>query len=174
MIFGFPLGRDFIVEPDRRPSAKMYRWMRGAPRVVFLDADRINSNASANTIANVPGMSFTVAAGIKYWFKFTISFTANATTTGSRWAVTGPAAPTSLAYTSRYPLTATTEVFNHVTDYDLPAAAGATSPLAGVAIIEGFIRPSVAGTVAARFASEVSGAAITAKIGSFLEWRQVN
>jgi hypothetical protein len=59
--------------------------------------------------------------------------------------------------------------------YDLPAAANATSligtALAGnLARIDGFITPSADGTVVARFASEISGSAITARAGTLLQW----
>jgi hypothetical protein len=42
-----------------------------------------------------------------------------------------------------------------------------------MAIIEGFILPSAAGTVIARFASEVTASAITALRGSFVQYMAV-
>ena len=141
---------------------------------VNLKVDVVNNNAVADTIADVTGLTFQVTAGGVYWFEAQIPYTSAATTTGSRWSVTGPAAPTMLNYTSRYPLTATTETFNYATAYDIPAASNATSLTAGnVALICGFIKPSVTGVVTIRFASEVAGSAITAKAGSFLRWQRV-
>jgi hypothetical protein len=143
--------------------------------VVSLGSDVVNNNASANTIADVTGLSFAVVAGQTYEFEFVILYTANASTTGSRWSINGPGSPTQLAYTSRYPLTATTETFNYAQAYDIPAAANATSLTTGnVAVIKGVITPSSNGTVIARFASEVSSAAITAKVGSVLKWIRTN
>lgn len=142
-----------------------------ALNLVTLSADVTNNNATANTMADVTGLSFSVTSGETYKFKFTIPYTSAATTTGSRWAVNGPASPTLLNYTSRYTLTATTETFNYATAYDIPAASNASSLTAGnVAVIEGVIKPSANGTVIARFASEVSSSAIVAKAGALLEW----
>lgn len=138
---------------------------------VVLAADVTNNNAVANTIADVTALSFAVTSGETYWFRFTIAYTAAATTTGSRWAVSGPGAPTLLNYTSTYTLTATSNTVNSATAYDIPAASNATSLTAGnIAIIEGIIKPSANGTVIARFASEVASSAIVAKAGSLLQW----
>lgn len=144
-----------------------------APSFVVLGSDVTNNNASANTIADVTGLSFAVVAGNKYWFKFVIPYTSAATTTGSRWAVNGPAV-TRLNYTSRYTLTATTETVNYADAYDIPAASNATALTSGnLAIIEGIIVPSANGTVIARFASEVSSSAIVAKAGAVCQYQQV-
>ncbi len=138
---------------------------------VVLASDVTNNNATANTIADVTGLSFSVTAGETYWFRFVIAYTAAATTTGSRWAINGPGSPTLLNYTSHYTLTATSETVNSATAYDIPAASNATSlPAGNVAIIAGIITPSANGTVIARFASEISSSAIVAKAGSFLQW----
>lgn len=144
-----------------------------ATNLVVLSADVTNNNASANTIADVTGLSFSVTAGQTYFFRFRIDYTAAATATGSRWSINGPGSPTRLSYRSTYSLTSTTETLNSgLTAYDLPAASNATSvaTAGNSAVIEGFITPSANGTVIARFASEVSSSAIVAKAGSMLEW----
>lgn len=143
---------------------------------VVLGSDVTNNNASANTIADVTGLSFSVVAGNTYVFEFNIIFTAAATTTGSRWSINGPASPTILCYTSEYSLTATTTTrnANNIT-YDLPAASNATSAgttTGNQATIYGIIRPSANGTVIARFASEVANSAIVAKAGSACYYQQ--
>lgn len=143
-------------------------------QAVVLGSDVTNNNASANTIADVTGLSFAVTAGNKYYFNFIIPYTAAATTTGSRWSVSGPASPTTLAYTSHYTITATTETVGFATAYDIPAASNASSLTAGnVARIEGHIVPSASGNVIARFASEVSASAIVAKAGAVCYYQQV-
>lgn len=141
---------------------------------VLLANDVVNNNASANTIADVTGLSFPVTSGKLYYFRFVIFYDAAATTTGSRWAINGPTT-TYLAGTSRYGLTATTETLNYFNAYNTPAAANATSvgTTGNIAIIEGYITPSAAGDVIARFASEVSASAITAKAGSYVEYIQL-
>lgn len=147
-----------------------------ASSFTVISADVANSNVVANTIQDVTGLSFAVTSGNTYWFRFVIDYTAAATTTGSRWSINGPSV-TRLSYSSRYALAATTQTQNHGrTSYDSPAASNATSAATAgnIAIIEGFITPSASGTVIARFASEVTLSAITAKAGSFVEYKQVS
>ena len=142
--------------------------------VVVLGSDVVNNNAVANTIADVTGLSFPVVAGETYWYEFIIPYTSAATTTGSRWAINGPAAPTLLNHRSEYTLTATSVTLNCATAYDIPAASNATSLTAGnIATMWGIIKPSSNGTVIARFASEVLSSAITAKAGATLRWMRV-
>lgn len=142
--------------------------------IVVLGSDVTNNNGTANTIADVTGLSFSVVAGARYWFEFVIPYTSAATTTGSRWSVNGPASPTLLAYRSEYTLTATTTTVNSATAYDIPAASNASSLTAGnVATVWGIIQPSSDGTVTARFASEITASAIVAKAGATLRWMQV-
>lgn len=139
---------------------------------VVLGADVTNNNGTANTLADVTGLSFPVLSGVTYKFRFFIVYTAATTTTGSRWTLNGPAA-TSLVYRSQYTLTATSVTNNEgMTAYGTPSGANATSLTAGnVAVIEGVIIPSAAGSVIARFASEVAISAIVAKAGlSFVEY----
>jgi len=141
--------------------------------LIALTADVTNNNATANTIADITGLSFAVTAGQSYWWRATIAYTSAATATGSRFSVTGPGSPTFLSYKSEYSLTTTTNTVNEgLAAYDLPAASNATSAAtaANIAIVEGVIRPSANGNVIMRFASEVGGSAITAKAGSLLQW----
>lgn len=145
-------------------------------QLVVLSADVTNNNGTANTMQDVTGFSFPVVAGETYYFKFAIQYTAAATTTGSRWSISGPASPTALRFTSRYSLTSTTETNNQgLSAYDTPAASNATSAATGsnLAIIEGYITPSASGNVIARFASEVASSAIIARAGSLLQWIRV-
>ena len=145
-----------------------------ALNVVVLTGDVVNNNATANTIADVTGLSFPVTAGETYWFEFVIPYTSAATTTGSRWSINGPGSPTLLNYRSEYTLTATTTTVNSATAYDIPAASNASSLAAGnVATIWGIIRPSSSGPVIARFASEIANSAITAKAGATLRWMRI-
>lgn len=137
---------------------------------VILSTDQANSNGTANTIEDVTGLSFSVTSGETYWWRCTIAYTSAATTTGSRWTMSGPTV-TNLAYTSRYPLTATTLTSNYATAFAIPAASNATSLTAGnVAVIEGVVTPSASGTMQVTHASEVLSSAITAKAGSVCQW----
>lgn len=141
--------------------------------VVVLGADVTNNNATANTIADVTGLSFPVVANTRYWFEFFIRYTAAATATGSRWAVNGPAR-SELTYDSEYSLSATSKTFNSgLSDYDLPAASSASSAniLGNLARVRGLIRPTADGSVIARFASKIANSAIVAKAGSLVRYR---
>ncbi|MFI5185928.1 MAG: beta strand repeat-containing protein [Chitinophagales bacterium] len=142
----------------------------------LLTSDVTNNNVTANTIADVTGLSFSVTSGNTYKFRFVIAYTSAATTTGSRWSINGPAT-TFLYYHSSYSLTTTTTTENEgLSGYNVPAASNASSAATGsnIAIIEGIIKPSASGTVIARFASEVSSSAIVAKTGSYVEYKQLN
>jgi hypothetical protein len=148
----------------------------GSDTITTLSSDVTNNNGTANTIQDVTGLSFSVLAGKMYDFEFNIVYTAAATTTGSRWSISGPASPTYLDYTSEYSLTTTTTTRNALVQaYDSPAASNATSAATGNnrAYINGVIQPSADGTVIARFASEVASSAIVAKIGSWVRFRQI-
>ncbi len=130
-----------------------------------------NSTVAYSTLANITGLSFGVNSGTTYRFSAMIIYTADATTTGSRWTINGPAA-TLLAYRSQYSLTSISNTFNTANAYQLPAASNATSAFTtgNIATIEGIIQPSVTGTVTVQFAREVAAGTITVKAGSSLEW----
>lgn len=143
---------------------------------VVLGADVINNNVTANTMQDVTGLSFSVTAGKLYYFNFLIYYTSAITTTGSRWGVnctTGLA--TTLCFKSEYTLTTTTSTVNPtITAFDLPATANASSlALTNIAKMEGYFKPTADGTFIARFASEITASAITAKIGSFVQYQQM-
>ena len=144
----------------------------GGDSVVVLGADVVNNNGVANTLQDVTGLSFPVVSGETYWFEFVIPYTAQATTTGSRWVLNGPAL-TSLYLRSEYTLTATTLTNNCLSAYNMPAACNASSLATGnVATLWGSIRCSANGSVIARFASEVLNSAITAKAGAIVRYRR--
>lgn len=144
---------------------------------VVLGSDVTNNNASANTIADVTGLSFSVTNGKTYYFKAVIRYTAAATTTGSRWGVNCSAGTAAnLTFTSEYTLTSTTSTRNAMVQaFDSPAGCNATSVIAvNKAVLEGHFTPTADGTFIIRFASEVSSSAIVAKAGSVLYYQQTN
>lgn len=147
-------------------------------RVVTITSDVTNSSATANTIASVTGLEFSILNGKLYEFEFVCIYTAAATTTGSRWCVTASAgAATNLCLTSEYSLTTTTTTRNALIQaFDSPAASNASSATTGnnVARIRGTIRATADATFRARFASEVASSAIVCKAGSFVRYRQVD
>lgn len=143
---------------------------------VFLANDVINNNATANTLADVTGLSFDVSANTTYQFRFVIVYSSAATTTGSRWTINGPAT-THMSYRSQYPTSATAVTINTLAAYNSPSGANASSLTTNNrCVIEGEIRPSASGTVIARFASEISSSAITAVASgrSYVEYQIIN
>jgi hypothetical protein len=131
------------------------------------------ANAETDTLADFTGLTFDVAADRTYRFRAVCDYTADATTSGSRWTVNGPAM-TTISYRSVYSLTTSTQTLNPALDaLQLPAAANATSAdtVGNIAIIEGFFTPSAAGTFAVQFAAEAG--TITGKAGSTLDYAWV-
>ena len=143
---------------------------------VVLTSDVINDNATPNTIEDITGLSFAVASGRTYYFKFVIMFTAQATTTGSLWTINGPAT-SYLSYISIWGtgVSAGNIVVYAVPTYNTPTTSSSTSASTSgnTATIEGTITPSENGTVICRFASEVGGSAIVAKTGSFVQYQDI-
>lgn len=137
---------------------------------VVLGTDVTNADATANTLADVTGLSFSVVNGQTFWFRFSVIYTAAIATTGSRFTINGPAT-SMLAYTGQVVVGAGSITITNANALQLPAAANATSLLGeNMALLEGFIRPAADGTVQLQFASEVSSSAIVAKAGSLLTW----
>lgn len=146
----------------------------GAQSSAVLAADVTNNNGTANTIADVTGLSFPVTSGKKYRFRFAIQYTAAATATGSRWSISGPGG--TMRYSSQYSLTTTSATFNEgLSAHDSPAASNASSAATGanLATIEGFYEATANGSVIARFASEIASSAIVAKAGSVVYYQEV-
>lgn len=145
--------------------------------ITFLPSDVINANGVANTLADVTSLSFNVLANVTYKFTFFVTYSSAATTTGSRWVISGPAT-TFMTYRSTYTLTATSETVNSgLAAYNLPAGVSASSLATGnVAIVQGIIRPSAVGTVILRFSSEIASSAITAIASgrSYVEFQAIN
>jgi len=140
---------------------------------VFLPANVVNNNGTANTLADVTGLTFPVVAGSRYAFKVVIVYNSAATTTGSRWTVNGPAV-TDISYRSTYNTTAAAATINTLGAYNLPSACNASSVTTNNrAVIEGEILPSANGSVQVRFASEITASAITAIASgrSYLEYQ---
>jgi len=143
-----------------------------APNFTFKST---NDATTATAYSDVPEMNFSVTAGVSYNFKFICIFSANVSTTGSRWSINGPVSPTRLIYRVMFPASTagalSTAAF---TTYDAGVAtlnSGSTSN--NCAIVEGVITPSANGTVSLRFATETAGAAITAQINTYLELIQI-
>ena len=142
----------------------------GAIAVTVLGADVANANAVANTLQDVPGLSFNVQANQTYRFRFTVIFDAAATTTGQRWTLNGPAASI-LGYTSRASTTIGAVGARYDNAYNAGGAPSASSSYTTgkMMVMEGIVRPTAVGTVVLRSSSEIPSSAITVKAGSTVE-----
>ena len=114
------------------------------------------------------GLNIAVTNAVPVRFKFVIAGVADATTTGGRFSLNGPAF-TRLTYDARWNTTATAITgVAQGTSYDQTYSVGTASDATNnIALIQGIILPSANGTLALRASAEVaSPGAITVKAGS--------
>ncbi len=143
----------------------------GGDTYLVLASDTANSTTS---FADVTGLTFAVTSGETYVFEAWIVYETAATTTGSKWAVNGPASPTLLSYSVETPTAATTSRIDFASTYDGTGPSTQTSGIGQcLAKIEGVVKVSASGTFALRFGSEVASSAVTAKAGSVMRYRKV-
>lgn len=139
---------------------------------VNLASDVVNNNATANTIADVTGLSFPVVAGQRYTFLFALHHTADSTATGVRFSINGPTAD-EMCFRTIAPLSGGTnkQPREGNTAYDFPTSINGTNLASGgIAYVEGYLAAAASGDVVARFASGTSGGAVTVLAGSFCRW----
>jgi hypothetical protein len=118
-----------------------------------------NRSVTGTAFADVTDLTFPVAANAEYHFRFVVHYTTNATTTGARFAINGPASPTALRVGGILPTGATAMNAGSQAAYDTAifAATAGTGSTARMGIIEGVFRNGAnAGTLALRFAAEVA------------------
>lgn len=147
--------------------------------IVRLDAAVVDSTSGSNT--NISGLSFPVAAGRRYWFRAFIPYNSAATTTGAEFGVDVPSSPTWLGFKTEMTSNDTLGTDATEVDYDGTddgssvgsSSATATATEVNIAIVEGFVVPSVAGEVQFRMDTEVNSSAITVRAGAFVEYRDL-
>jgi hypothetical protein len=152
--------------------AQLYNRWRSIPPPALsgrLTADTAGITATA--LANVTGLSFTVASGVVYRFDFAIVYRSAALTTGIRLGLTTPAFSNFAANVriAGFAADGTDSVF----EGPLTTSGDSVMSTATVAIttdhpawIRGIIIPSAAGTVQLQAATEVASSAITLRTGS--------
>ena len=109
--------------------------------------------------SDVTDLTFSVAANTDYYFRFIVHYRTNATTTGARFAINGPATPTALRVGGHLPTSTTAANFGSQTAYDTAIFAATAGPGATtvMCIIEGVFRNGAnAGTLALRMAAELA------------------
>lgn len=141
------------------------------------DADQAVTNST--TLANDTQLTFALTNTTdRWWFRFHIGFNLAGTTSGYKFAITGPATPNNV----RYRMCA----FNGVTPGALSCsrASGAFADTMAVTLavagdhwaeIEGFVEGNGAGSVTLQFAQNVLDAvnSITVKRGSFVQAQRI-
>ena len=118
------------------------------------------------------GLDIAVTNAVPVRFVYLIQWAANATTTGGRFSLNGPAI-TRLTYSVRWNTTATVVTQSpQGTSYDQAFTVGTASDAThNVAIIEGVLLSSASGTLSLRTSAEVADpGAITVKAGSSVEY----
>lgn len=148
------------------------KMQRAMPRLVHLAAD---APAVVGIAYGNAGLAFPVDANVIRRFYVLIRWTSNATTTGARFALNGPALATGgLAYIERFNSTASAISTVMGVAYDTAHVVGTAANAGGAnyAIIEGHILCTVAGDVQVRSAAEVaSPGSVTVLAGSsILHW----
>jgi len=147
-------------------------------KILRVTADVVNATTS---FADVTGLTQAILSGKKYAFEAHLIHQTNATTTGSRFGVNGPASPTLLIVqkiSGETPgIAATNIAIGAATAYDTDGAASTTGPGATntLCILSGLIIPSADGTFAIRFQSEIAVASgLTVKAGSWMSIRETD
>lgn len=129
------------------------------------------ANSSNVTLANVNDLSFPVAAGATYSFRFSLRFTSALATTGLALALNGPAGFTFLAAVVDMATSATARQHGSITAYETPVVgtgSAAAAPLPAY-VYGTLVNGPNAGTLQLRFRSEVNGSAVNVLRGSFAE-----
>lgn len=121
-------------------------------------------------LAAAPGLDVAVTAGVPLHFIYDIRWIANATGTGARFSVDGPAV-TSLAYNTGWNSTATAWAVAFQTAYKVGTTGTASHASSNLATVEGIIVPSANGTLSLFSAAEVaSPGSVTVQAGSSLRY----
>lgn len=131
---------------------------------------------SSTTVSNVTSLSFEATSGVTYKFKFNVLFSSAATKTGVKLGLTAPAG--TLAATAYIPSSGdgvNSITLGHITSSgDLVTGTGVQAASTSYyGYVEGLFVATSTGTVQLTMGSEVNSSAITAKAGSFVEYKLI-
>jgi hypothetical protein len=142
----------------------------GGIQIAFKSTDQ-SSNVLA--YADIADLSFSVVAGRTYKFRIVCQYDVTNTSTGTRWAVNGPAF-TRLLYNVLWSSGAGLQSNTAYNTYDAPTSTLNTNfTTQNCAVVEGIVVPSANGTLNARFACELTITSVTCKAGSYIEWEEI-
>jgi len=145
----------------------------GSPFSTEIQHTMLSGDVSVSTTSysDVTGLSFPVLANKRYWFKFDIVTTSQTTAVGQGWSINGPTF-SNLMYYSFYASSTTAAQYNNgVSSYDFGTTTS-NNAVRGLAMIEGTVDTSAAGTLIGRFRSENTNT-VTAKAGSVVFYQQL-
>lgn len=133
------------------------------------------TNNSSTTFTNITALQFTVTAGLRYYFEYTLSYESVAGTTGLVFDITAPAGV--LAAQVNIPIAAdgTAALFTGsiTSSGDIVTSTGTpTANNEHIATIRGSFVCTTTGTLVPQFRSENNGSQITLRQGSYLLSRE--
>jgi hypothetical protein len=136
-----------------------------------------DQTSSSDTFADITGLSFPVSAGRTYWYRFVIPYTATNTSTGIRFAVSGPSGtpPILYYYTDVTSTTSARFIQRGITTYDGTSnSSTSASSTANIGVLEGVITAPDNGNVILRFSREVGViTSVTQKAGAFVKYLEI-
>lgn len=127
------------------------------------------ASPASTAYSDITGLSFTATSGVTYVIDAVISVKVDATTTGAKFAINGPASPTFVSTSYFYATTSSALGINNHSTYDAASATTGTATLSTPLWFRATIKTSSTGTVALRFGSEIATAAsVTINAGSYM------
>jgi hypothetical protein len=128
-----------------------------------------DTSTTSNILADLPGLSFAVAAGAQYLFEFVGTVASNTLANAIYVAVNGPTlGANGIIYHSYTPAATTTKRLDTDTAYDQPhgpGASGATGTRTGWRTW-GYVHIAASGTLTMRYRSNVAGDTTTVHAGA--------
>jgi len=145
----------------------------GSPFSTEIQHTMIGGDVSMNgtTFTDMTGLSFPVLANKRYWFKFDIVTTSQATTVGHAWSINGPTF-SNLMYYSFYAGSSTLAQYNNGVSTYNTGTVTANNATRGIGFIEGIIDTTESGDVVASARSE-NISSVTAKAGSVVFYQKL-
>jgi len=127
------------------------------------------ASPASTAYSDITGLSFTATSGVTYVIDAVISVKVDATTTGAKFAINGPASPTFVSTSYFYATSSSALGINNHSTYDAASATTGTATLSTPLWFRATIKTSSTGTVALRFGSEIATAAsVTINAGSYM------
>lgn len=136
--------------------------------VTTSDDEQINSG----TYVNINKLKFAALSGHKYLFESNIMYEVDEIQTGTSWSISGPAGI--VVYKSEYADDTSVVINYNMTGYNMPGTpSNGSLPQINMAIIKGFVIPSVDDFVNITTLCKDASRYVRVKSGSSLNWTRV-